>query len=83
MKKFYFFTLSYGDFLLANKQCPLARKNALMRKAESAIVNDDIPSAKLEASPRAKWSAIEKKSSIPKSNYGALCKNFNAAGRCY
>ena len=37
----------------------LSQEKCVNAEAESAIINDDIPSAKLEAIARAKWSAIE------------------------
>lgn len=58
MKKFSFL-LYLTVFFCWGINDALSQEKCVNAEAESAIVNDDIPSAKLEAIARAKWSAIE------------------------
>ena len=58
MKKFYFLLCLTVIFCWPINNA-LSQEKCVNVAAESAIVNDDIPSAKLEAIARAKWSAIE------------------------
>ena len=58
MKKFYFLLCLTMIFCWPINNA-LSQEKCVNAEAESAIVNDDIPSAKLEAIARAKWSAIE------------------------
>ena len=56
MKKFYFLLCLTMIFCRPINNA-LSQEKCVNVAAESAIVNDDIPSAKLEAIARAKWSA--------------------------
>jgi hypothetical protein len=58
MKKFSFL-LYLTVFFCWGINDALSQEKCVKAEAESAIVNDDSPSAKLEAIARAKWSAIE------------------------
>ncbi len=58
MKKFYFLLCLTVIFCWSINNA-LSQEKCVNAEAESAILNDDIPSAKLEAIARAKWSAIE------------------------
>jgi hypothetical protein len=58
MKKFYFLLCLAVIFCWPINNA-LSQEKCVNAEAESTIVNDDIPSAKLEAIARAKWSAIE------------------------
>src|SRR5271157_1013442 len=58
MKKFYFLLCLTVIFCWPINNA-LSQEKCVNAEAESAIVNNDISSAKLEAITRAKWSAIE------------------------
>ena len=58
MKKIYFLLCLTIGLTLGTSETVSAEK-CVNAEAEAAIVNNDIPSAKLEAIARAKWSAIE------------------------
>ena len=58
MKKFSFL-LSLALILCFNITEAISQEKCVNTEAEAAIINNDIPSAKLEAIARAKWSAIE------------------------
>jgi hypothetical protein len=58
MKKFSFLLCLAVIFCLSANDA-LSQEKCVNTEAEAAIMNNDIPSAKLEAIARAKWSAIE------------------------
>jgi hypothetical protein len=58
MKKFSFL-LCLAVFFCWEINDALSQEKCVNTEAEAAIINNDIPSAKLEAIARAKWSAIE------------------------
>jgi len=58
MKKFPFF-LCLAVILCWGISDARSQEKCVNAEAEAAIINNDIPSAKLEATARAKWSAIE------------------------
>ncbi|MEI6609122.1 MAG: hypothetical protein WCO53_05185 [Deltaproteobacteria bacterium] len=59
MKKFSFLLCLTVIFCLGINDAQ-SQEKCVIADAEAAIINNDIPSARLEATARAKWSAIEK-----------------------
>jgi hypothetical protein len=58
MKKILFF-LYFSMFFLVSASPVLSQEKCINTEGEAALVNNDIPSAKLEAIARAKWAAVE------------------------